>query len=106
MIYCTWNRTVPCFTVLIYVCLMSESILSPCATSGRRTAGWTAHLLVCSGLETSFVDHHSEGQQTEVVFGTGGHLPDPSRRLTGQIELRLVLLRIRVCWGDRGRSFK
>lgn len=30
-----------------------------------------AHLPVCSGLETTFADNHSEGEEAEVVAGAG-----------------------------------
>lgn len=30
-----------------------------------------AHLPVCSGLEATFADDHSEGQEAEVVVGPG-----------------------------------
>lgn len=38
-----------------------------------------AHLLVSSGLETTFSDNHSQGEEAEVVAGVRGRLQHPSR---------------------------
>lgn len=50
-----------------------------------------AHLPVSSGLDASFSNNNSEGEEAEVVVKARGGLLHPSRWLTGQVELSLLL---------------